>query len=250
MELNSIGAGLLAAVLAAISIGALFKGMTGLGLPLFAVPALAMITSVEEAVVLMVIPSIIANFWLVLSHRRHRDLLRRHLPFLLTGFAGGLVGTGLLLLISDRGLKLLLVIWLGLYLIQYFLRRRWLERLQSHRMASYVLGLAAGTIQGATGISAQVVAPYYHARGLTLEAYAFAVAFTFLFFTVAQMAAMVNLELLTPARFELSLLALVPTIIFTRVGMALSRRISHVVFDKLLVALFVAMELKLIVDLL
>ena len=83
---------------------------------------------------------------------------------------------------------------------------------------AYALGLAAGTIQGATGISAQIVAPYYHARRLAPETYAFAVAFTFLFFALAQVAAMTNMELLTPARFQLSLLALIPTLIFTQLG--------------------------------
>ena len=58
MDLIPMDSGLLAAVLVAISIGALLKGMTGLGLPLFAVPALATFTSVEEAVVLMIIPGI------------------------------------------------------------------------------------------------------------------------------------------------------------------------------------------------
>ncbi len=102
MDLGLVSPGLWLAVLAAISLGGLLKGMTGLGLPLFAVPALAAITSVEDAVVLMVFPSVGANLWLVINHRRYRNLLREHLPFLVTGFIGGLLGTGLLVLISDR----------------------------------------------------------------------------------------------------------------------------------------------------
>ena len=186
MDLSLINIGLLLAVLVAISLGGLVKGLTGVGLPIFAVPALASITSVEEAVVLMVIPVIGANLWLVISHRKHRYLLREHLPFLAMGFGGGLIGTGLLLLISDWGLKLLLVIWLGLYLVQYVIKHNSLRLLRAGGKMAYVLGLAAGTIQGATGISAQVVAPYYHARGLAPEAYAFAVAFTFLLLSLAQ----------------------------------------------------------------
>ena len=60
MDLSVIGPWLVAAVLVAISLGAFFKGVTGLGLPLFAVPAIATITSVEEAVVLMIIPFLLA----------------------------------------------------------------------------------------------------------------------------------------------------------------------------------------------
>ena len=250
MDLSLVSPALWLAVLAAISVGGLLKGMTGLGLPLFAVPALAAITSVEDAVVLMVFPSVGANLWLVINHRRYRNLLREHLPFLVTGFLGGLLGTGLLVLISDRGLKLLLVIWLGLYLILYFSNRSSLKLFGASRKSGYPLGLAAGTIQGSTGISAQVVAPYYHARGLAPEAYAFAVAFTFLLFSVSQITAMTNLHLLTVNRIQLSLIALVPSLVFTRLGISLSRKISIAVFNKFLLATFILMEIKLIMDIL
>jgi uncharacterized membrane protein YfcA len=239
---------MLLAVLVAISLGALLKGMTGLGLPLFAVPALAIITSVEEAVVLMIFPSIGSNLWLVVNHWQHRNLLREHLPFLTMGFVGGLLGTGLLVLFSDQVLKLLLAIWLGLYLPQYFFNRSDLSFFGANKLAGYPLGLAAGTIQGATGISAQVVAPYYHARGLVRAPYAFAVAFTFLIFTFAQSGAMANLQLLTPGRVQLSLFALVPALVFTRIGISLSHKISIKIFNRILIATFFVMELKLIID--
>jgi len=50
----------------------------------------------------------------MVSHRQYRHLLREHLPFLISGFVGGFLGTALLLLITDRGLKILLAIWLGI----------------------------------------------------------------------------------------------------------------------------------------
>lgn len=249
MDLASVDSGLLLAVLVALSFGGLIKGITGVGLPIFGVPALAVITSVEEAVVLMLLPSISANLWLVVSHRKYAHTLREHLPFLLTGFAGALVGTGILLVISARSLKLLLVIWLGLYLVYHFVNNKPLQLLGAGGKTAYALGLAAGTIQGATGISAQIVVPYFHARRLAPEAYAFTVAFTFLFFALAQAAAMTNMQLLTPARFQLSLLALIPTLVFTQLGISLSRKISHVLFNKILLAIFVLMEITLIMDL-
>lgn len=250
MDLSLVSHGMLLAVLFAISLGGLVKGMTGVGLPIFAVPAVALISSMEEAVVLMVIPVISANLWLVISHRQHRHVLRTHLPFLAMGFGGALIGTSLLVLISDRGLKLLLVIWLGLYLVQYITNHRSLQLLRGTGKMAYVLGLAAGTIQGATGISAQVVAPYYHARGLTPEAYAFAAAFTFLLLSLAQIAAIANLDLFTPARLQLSLLALVPTLVFTQLGISLSRKISAAMFNKILLVTFIVMEINLILDIL
>jgi len=250
MDLMPLNAGLLVAVLAAISIGALLKGMTGLGLPLFGVPALAAITSVEEAVILMIIPGIGANLWMVVNHRRYKSLLKEHIPFLVSGFVGGLAGTALLLVLDDRWLKLILATWLALYLVQYFLRKNSLRIFHGHGVSTSFLGAAAGTIQGATGISAQIVAPYYHGRSLTPAAYAFLVTFSFLLFASAQIGAAFTTELLTPARLQLSLAALVPTLIFTRVGINFANVISHDVFNKVLLVTFCLMEIKLIADIL
>ena len=250
MDLNPMDSGLLVAILVAISLGSLLKGMTGLGLPLFAVPALATLTSVEEAVVLMIIPGIGANLWLVISHRQYRNLLHKHLPFLITGFVGGIAGTALLVVVDDRWLKILLATWLALYLLQYFLAKNAMEIFRGRGSAAYGLGFAGGIIQGATGISAQIVAPYYHGRALAPAAYAFLVTFTFLLFASAQMTTAVSTNLLTPERLQLSLVALVPTLIFTRIGISFAGAMSQEVFNKILLVAFCLMEIKLVFDVL
>jgi len=248
VDLTVTSTGLLLVALLAISLGSLLKGITGMGLPLFAVPALASLTSVEEAVVLMVFPSLGANLWLVISHRQYRHVMKGHMPFLVTGVAGALLGTWLLQRLDDRWLKLMLAIWLGLYLIQYFANRDSLGLFGANRKMGYPLGVAAGVVQGASGVSGVVVGPYFHARGLTLQPYAYAVALTFFVLSIAQFSAMTNLELLTPDRAKMSLLALVPALLFTQAGIAMSSRVSHAVFTRILITTFILMEIKLIYD--
>ncbi len=250
MDLTEIGPWVVAAILTAISLGAFFKGMTGLGLPLFAVPAIAMITSVEEAVVLMIIPGLGANLWLVSTHRRFTSLLREHLPFLIAGFIGGVLGTFLLVMVEDRWLKLILAAWLALYLIQYFLGDFLAPLFRARGAAAALVGATGGTIQGSTGVSAHIVAPYFHDPKIKPEAYAFLVATAFLVFSVAQMTAAVGTQLFTPERLALGVAALIPTLVFTRLGIASAGRISATVFNRILVITFVAMEAKLIADVL
>lgn len=248
MELISHNIWLLVAALGAISIGALLKGMTGLGLPLFAVPVLAALTSVEEAVILMIIPGIAANLWIAVHRHHYWATLKHHMPFLVSGCVGGVVGTLLLGLASDRFLKLLLVMWLGIYLLQHFLGKQPLRLFTGSARLGYATGLIAGTTQGATGISAHVVAPYYHSRGLEAPAYAFLMTFTFLMFSIAQIAGALSTSLLTPERLQVSLMALIPTLIFTRIGIRLADRISMVTFNKLLLIVLCLMEIKLMAD--
>lgn len=112
------------------------------------------------------------------------------------------------------------------------------------------MGLIAGTTQGSSGISAQVVAPHYHGRSLESSAYAFLVAFTFLLFGSAQVTAAMTTDLLTPERQQRSLVAFVPTLIFTRFGIGLADTISPEAFDRLLLVVFCLMEIRLITDVL
>jgi uncharacterized protein len=247
MDLSLISAGLFAAAMLAISIGALAKGITGVGLPILAVPVLASFTSVEEAVVLMVLPGVAANGWLVVTHRQW-SILRGHRAFLMFGLIGAVLGTWLLSVLNDQWLKLILAIWLGVYLIQYFSRRSYDRYFSGGGWLGSFLGLVAGMIQGASGISAPIVAPYYHASGLVRETYAFATAFTFLLFSGVQIAAMSSLELFTPELLTIGLLAVVPTLLFTQLGIRWSRSISDKSFHGILLTLFIAMELKLLID--
>jgi len=249
VELSLSSWGLLAPAILAIAIGGTAKGITGVGLPILAVPVLASFTSVEEAVVLMVLPGLAANGWLVGTHRKWA-VLRNHGGFLLAGLAGGVLGTWLLSVVGDRWLKLMLAIWLGVYLIQYFSERSYERYFSGRGGLGPILGMTAGTIQGASGISAPIVAPYFHANGLVREAYAFATAFTFLLFAGAQIAAMNKMDLLTAERLMVGLIIVVPTLLFTQLGIRLAHRISEQTFHRILLALFVAMELKLVIDIL
>ena len=109
-------------------------------------------------------------------------------------------------------------------------------------------GAAAGTVQGATGISASIVGPYYHASGLGRETYAFGAALTFMMISVAQFTAMGTVNLLTTDRLGIGLIAIIPTLLFTRIGIGWSRKISEQTFNRVLIVLFVLMEIRLVTD--
>lgn len=228
--------------------GSWIKGLTGFGLPMFAIPAVATLTSVEEAVILMIIPGLGSNIWLVVSHRQYRQKLIDHKAFIVAGFIGGIIGTLLLVEINDRWLKLVLAVWLALYLIQRVFGSRLKIAFQARGAAAGVLGASAGIIQGATGISSHIVAPYFNSANIKPGAYAFLMATSFLTFSVAQLLTAVSSSLFTPDRLAIGLIALVPTLIFTQVGIAYSARISKDTFQKVLFIVFLLMEVKLLWD--
>jgi uncharacterized membrane protein YfcA len=235
-------------ILATIAMGALIKGITGLGLPIFAIPTLAIFVPVDTAVIVMALPSLVANAWLIIVHRVHLPMMKKHRHFLGLGFIGSLVGTWLLANLDDEFLRILLACWLGIYLIQLFTGKARSAMFSGEAGLAGPLGFAAGTLQGATGISAPVIAPYFHAHGLALSPYAFAVACTFALLSLGQVSAMVTVDLLTPTLLGYSLLATITTMLFIPIGVRLAGRLSRESFDRMLPVLFILIEVKLIYD--
>ncbi len=132
------------------------------------------------------------------------------------------MGTILLIVVDDRWLKLVLAAWLALYLIQYFLGDIFAPLFRARGILAALVGATGGTIQGATGVSAHVVAPYFHDPAIKPEAYAFLVASAFLVFSVAQMSTAIGTGLFTPDRLALSFAALIPTLVFTKIGISMA----------------------------
>jgi len=92
----------LALIFFALGLGSLAKGVTGIGLPLIAVPLLAAFIGVEHAVVLMVVPGLVSNGWLLWVHRGAAPPFAKLRAFMFFGVLGGIAGTWLLAVASRR----------------------------------------------------------------------------------------------------------------------------------------------------
>ena len=79
-------------IVAAMAVGAVVKGVTGSGLPTIAIPVMAGFLGVERAVVVMAIPTVVTNSWLLWEHRHHASGAR-DLPLMLgCGVLGAVAG--------------------------------------------------------------------------------------------------------------------------------------------------------------
>jgi len=227
----------LAIILIAIAVGSFVKGVTGSGLPQIAIPVIAIFLGVERAVVIMAFPGIVTNVMLMWQHRGAvRET--RDLPVLIvTGVVGSVIGTvGLATLdpaLLSIGLAAVGATYVALFLSPIEVRLR----PEVTRVTSGPLGFAAGLLQGATGISGPILTTYLHAFRLGRSPFILSLVTLFNLFAVAQVAALVRLDLYTPARVLESALALVPMLIFLPLGARLSARLSQQRFDRYLIVL-------------
>jgi uncharacterized membrane protein YfcA len=243
-----VGAFELTVIVAAIAVGAFIKGATGGGLPQLAIPVMAVFLGVEHAVVVMAIPGVVANVWLIWTHR-HEARSTRNLPgMLVAGTIGAVVGTMLLHSLDGRVLSGVLALVIVTYIALALLRPGFTLPRRVTRIASPPVGLVAGGLQGATGISGPLVTTWLHGFGLPPRAYVFAVASMFGVLSAVQAGTLAGLGLYTPARLIESLLALVPIVLALPVGSAAAKRLSPQTFQRVVLVLLAASAVSLLHD--
>lgn len=221
---------------AALAAGAIVKGATGLGLPLIALPLLTAAVGLQKAIGILIIPLILTNAYQVWAYR---GMVRDTGLRFLSGFlAGGAVGIGLgtwalgalPARLLEMGLGLMLFAYVGLRIAKPdFSLAQGLAR----RVGAGV-GLAAGTLQGATGIAAPIGVTFIHALRLERRATVFAVSVMFLGFSATQYGALIVSGIYRADWIWLGLFACVPILLFMPLGDWLGRRAGPRLFDRLI----------------
>jgi uncharacterized membrane protein YfcA len=244
----TIDVGALVTVLVAMTIGSFIKGATGQGLPQIAIPVIASFIGVEHAVVVMAIPGVVSNFWLLWSNRDIRGR-SRDLPLLLTtGIVGAVTGTIMLKHLDERVLALAVAAAVLVYALVFLFRPRLELKPEITRIASGPVGLAAGALQGATGMSGPIVSTYLHGYRLEKRAYVFTLTTVFQVYALVQSLTFLFIGLYDSQRLLQSGLALVPIMAALPLGAAVAQRLSQRAFDVIVLAIPALSALKLVYD--
>lgn len=233
-------------MLAALSVGAFIKGITGAGLPQLAIPVMALFIGIEEAVIVMSIPGLVSNVWLVVEHAESAPQ-SRDLPTLLgTGVVGTIVGTMLLTTVDARYLSVGLAALIVTYVVLRLTNPQARLRPAVSRWLSPPVGLAAGGLQGSIGVSGPLLSTYLHSFGLTPSAYIFSISTLFLVSSLVQVVTLVVLGAYTTTLLVEGLLAIVPVALLLPLGSRVARRIPATAFSNLVLATLVAAAVALV----
>ena len=238
----------LVVIVVAIAVGAFIKGATGGGLPQIAIPVMAVFLGVERSVVVMAIPGVVANGWLVWSHRAEARHTRDMPGMLAAGIVGSVAGTLLLKQLDARVMSAALAVMIIAYIVLATVRPGFTMSPRLTRVASPPIGLAAGGLQGATGISGPLLSTYLHGMGFPPRAYVFALSTLFFVFSSVQTVTLLSIGLYTPSRLVESLLALLPIVVALPLGARAARRLSAQTFQRVVLVLLAASALSLVHD--
>jgi len=235
-------------ILIAVIIGSLVKGATGTGLPTVAIPVMASFIGVEEAVVIMALPTVVTNSWLMWVHRSQAGATRDLPAMIAAGFAGVVVGAWLLTNVSAQALSLGLAALIATYVTLSLTRPHLAFPPAITRWVSPPVGFVGGMLQGSTGIAGPAVATYVHGFRLPPGAYVFTLAAQFQLFALVSVVTYQRFGLYTSERMTWSAIILVPMLLAMPIGVRLGRRLERRVFDRFVLLVLGTMGLKLIAD--
>jgi uncharacterized membrane protein YfcA len=220
----------LAIVLAAVVIGSVAKSVTGMGLPVIAIPIAALFVDIETAVVVIAFPNVLINTILG-ARERHSWHETRDLPVLaVAGIAGAVVGPLLFVNVPETPLVVAVIVAILVYVVLFFAHPDLRTTPERSRTLAPPVGLLAGVFQGAIGISGPIVGSWIHSYRLSRSAHILSVTTLFMLTGVTQLVVLTaNGEL--SGRVGATLLACIPVLASIPLGTWLRHRVSVRGFD-------------------
>lgn len=236
----------LVVICCALAAGGLTKGLTGLGLPMVAIPLMAGFLGVERAVLIMIVPTVVLNIWQSWSNRDCIGDIPEVRRLLIPGLPGAALGASVLYLAPERLLATILAVWIVCYLILRLLHPNMSLTTRARHRVAPVVGFASGAMQAASGICAPILAPYMDALGLSPRSYVFAISTAFAAFAGSHFLVLLALQAYSLEQLLQSSIALIPALIFMAPGTWLRSIVEPAVFTRVIRVILVIMAVRLI----
>lgn len=223
----------------------MLKGAIGFGFPLVAVPLLSTIMGPRAAIPVVAVPTLLSNLLIVRRGGAGGDT--RSMVIVLAGIAVGTVGGAVLFNTLDPRLLSALV---GAVSLLYVTATafRWTLKIPASagRQAGPVVGLLAGLMGGATGISSPLLATYLHFLQTGKREFVFWMTVMFFVVNVSQVISYFRLGLYAGPVRTAALAACVPMLLGTLTGLALQERLQPKLFERIVLGVVSLASLTLL----
>lgn len=229
------------AVAGGLAAGGLVKGVTGMGLPLVAVPVMTLFVGVPTAVPLMTFPILASNLWQGAQGGRWRQVVRRVWPLLAAQPVGTVAGVAVLSSAEPR----IVVGMLGLLTILFVAAVRfqpdWEMTPRQEGWVAPFMGLCSGFSGGVSSFFGTPIALYLFLIRLEKDEFVSAIGVTYAYSGVVLILALTAFGLLGPQLYLWSILATPAVFVGMWLGQHLRRRLNADAFrNVVLVVLLIA----------
>jgi len=232
------------------AVGGILKGATGAGAPIVAIPIIALYFNVPVAVAVFVVPNLVSNSIQVWTHREARISTAFLLRFAGAGVLGAALGTWILAKVPTDALKLAVAVAVVIFIVFRLLRPEWTLPMAAAKRVAAPVGLLAGVLQGASGISAPVSITFLNAMHLPRPNFISTVSIFFLSMLLVQVPMLAGYGFLTVERLFIGGAATVVLLGFMPVGAYLGRLVSAEAFNRIILVLLGVLAVRLFWDVL
>ncbi|NHB59536.1 sulfite exporter TauE/SafE family protein [Acinetobacter shaoyimingii] len=228
---------MLAIVVAVFSIAGMIKGTIGLGLPAVSMGLLSLVMTPFQAATLLIIPSMITNFWQLFAEGQVFKLIKRFWPLLIGIIVGSIWSVFPTLGHGSFKSEALLGGMLALYGVYGLCAKNMPNLAPQEKWLSPFMGYLGGALTVATGVVVIPVVPYLQSLHLKRDDLVQSLG---LAFTVSTICLAIYLHLNPvkdiPIDYKLSLIALIPSLIGMWLGTKIRYRIPEQKFRKVFFA--------------
>jgi uncharacterized membrane protein YfcA len=231
-----------AIAVATIVLAGVAKGVTGMGIPVAAVPILvALYGDLRLVLLTTILATALADIPLLWRFRKNYREASVFIGFLVAGAIGMYVGTRILAYVQTSILSAVLAaVVIAFIAVSLVGKVPTISRTMANRLGP-LIGLVCGTLQGSAGASGPIVTTYLVSSQLTRDGFLFAINMIFFVLDWSQFAALQSLHLTTQAIWLTAVAVAVLAFAGIGIGFAIQKRVNDVVFKRaLLVMLGVA----------
>ncbi|WP_162009377.1 sulfite exporter TauE/SafE family protein [Labrenzia sp. CE80] len=231
-------------IAAALLLGGILKGATGAGMPIIAVPVIAAVYDVRLAVIILVIPNCLTNLWQAFKYRDEELDRSFTLSLALSGAIGAGIGTFFLVWVPLSLLSLSMVCVVIIYIAMRLLKPAFHVSLPWARKTAWIAGATGGILQGSLGISAPAAVTFLNAVKLPRPTFIFTASVFFATMCLTQFPVQLHYGLVTWNIVILGFLSLVPLLAGLPVGEWIGKRMSPIIFDRVILSMLAVLAIK------
>jgi uncharacterized protein len=208
------------------------KGVIGLGLPTVSLALLTVAIDLPHAMVLLLVPSFVTNFWQAAVGGSGKAILRRLWPFLLMATVSVWFGAAALTRVDFSVLSVLLGALLVVYATVNLAGLHFAITMRQETWVGPLVGAANGILTGMTGSFVVPGVLFLQAIGLSRDMLIQAMGMLFTASTLALSVALQGNDILTIELGKLSAAALLPALIGMVLGQRIRQRLSEHLFRR------------------
>lgn len=220
-------------VLVAYIVASIIKGVTGIGFSTSCLPIMALRLDLKLAIPLVIVPSIVSNVVIMAQAGHFGEVFRRFWVLYVSTVPGLLIGLSILVTVNVDLAKIVLGLVLILYALLALSQRPFTVSEKTERRLKVPVGFLTGFINGLTGSQVMPVLPYLLSLGLDKNTFIQAINISFTLSSVIMLFGMNRAGYLSPHTFLVAVCGAVPLVTVVYFGGKLRDRISHKVYQKL-----------------